>query len=118
MEKEAIPQKDAPPAQGGKRLNWRASAVDASVCGVVGNHSGRLLALGLGLGEVGPDQPEVVRAQVLARHCTARRSFDGKAVGWAWLPLGIPVLPLTNLGIALCPDSLCELGDRQRTGTG
>lgn len=41
MEKEVTPQKDAPPAQGGKRLDWRASAVDASVCGVGGNHLGR-----------------------------------------------------------------------------
>ena len=28
-------------------MKWRASAVDASVCGVDGKHSGRLLALGL-----------------------------------------------------------------------
>ena len=68
-------------------------AVGASVCGVDGSHSGHLLALGLGLGEVRPDQPEVVRAQVLARHSAARRSFDcHAALNRDWSFAGSPLL--------------------------
>ena len=45
--------------------------------------SGLRLTLGIGLCEVWPNQPKVVRAQVLARHSAARRSFDGHAIRWA-----------------------------------
>lgn len=42
MEKEATPQEDAAHAREGVgALKWLASAVGASVCGVVGNHLGR-----------------------------------------------------------------------------
>lgn len=44
MEKEATTQEDAAHAREGVgALKWLASAVDASVCGVGGNHLGRLL---------------------------------------------------------------------------
>lgn len=50
MERKTTTQKDGAPAQGGRLLNGRASAVGASVCGVVGKH-------GSGLGRlIGADQ--------------------------------------------------------------
>lgn len=71
MEKEATTQEDAAHAREGVgALKWLASAVGASVCGVVGNHLGRLLALGLGLGEVWPEAPEVIWPKLFSGHST------------------------------------------------
>lgn len=71
----------------GSRFRVAAVSVEGDLHRVVavrdlcsGHDSGHLLALGLGLCEVWPNQPVVVRSQVLARHSAARRSFDGHAI--------------------------------------
>lgn len=79
----------------------------------------RLCGLGaFGLFEVRPDQPVVIRAEVLTTDCATRSALNCKAVRRTWLPLGIAVLPLAYLGVALCPNAISKLGNRQRTRTG
>lgn len=73
-------------------------------------------SISFGVGQLGPDQVPVVRAEVAARYGAIGGSLDCDAVLRAWLSPGIPVLPLANLGITESPDSLSKLrhGERPR----
>lgn len=62
----------------------------------------------LGLLQVGPDQPEVVRAKLLPGDCAFCCALDSKAVFRAGNSVCVAVLPLANLGNTLDADTLCQ----------
>ena len=69
-----------------------------------------------GLGQVGPNEVTVIRAQIAARDSASGGSLDGQAVHGARQAIGVAVLPLADLRIAASADASAQLRNTQCAG--